>query len=181
MKFTLSSALILFLATAAFWLTLGQGEPIPVIAKGEQGRITESYLENAERWSYGANGERNHSVHLDSGERFSDDPITYLTGLRFEGPDKNGRYWTLTAGAGRLKSNVNELQLIQGVRVKESGGEGLLETPRLRVLIDQQRAVNRAPVSLTLRNSTTTARGLDIDLASGNAKLLSNVETVYVR
>lgn len=179
MKFTLSGTLLLLLVGAGFWLTLGQGESLPSVTSAPSGQITESYLIKAERWSYDPEGYRNHVVRLSEGTRYSDNPITYLTGLTFHGPDRSGRFWTVTAGSGMLKSQANELQLSQGVEIRDSAGEGRLTTPRLRILIDEEKALNRAPVELQLRDSLTTARGLELDLKSGVAKLLSDVETNY--
>ena len=49
----------------------------------------------------------------------------------------------------------------------------------MRVLLDEDRAVNNAFVELHLADSTTTAYGLDLDLNTGIAKLLKKVTTVY--
>ena len=54
-----------------------------------------------------------------------------------------------------------------------------MTTPRLRLLLAEERAVNNVRVRLTTKDSITTARGMDIDLKSGTARLLRNVETNY--
>lgn len=182
MKLTTLSSAVLVVALAILWLTVGQGESLPIptlTTTTPTQQITQSYLEQAERWSYDANGYRDQRVKLDSAVSYTDSPTTFLTGLTFEGPDKNGRYWRVEAGAGLLKQNGQELQLRDGVKIRESLGEGVLTTPRLRILPKQNKAINRAPVTLKLRDSVTNAHGLEVDLNSGVAKLLRDVETIY--
>ena len=178
MKFTLSGVLLI-VAALSLWLTLGHGEPIPVVIEADEASITKSYLEEAERWTYDVQGQRSQVLTIDSAQQRSGHPATFLSGLTFEGPDDSGRFWRVTAGAGQLKPNQNELHLTKGVEVRESEGNGVLTTPRLRVLMSQERLVNRAPVKLTLKDSVTTARGMDIDMRQSVVKLLSEVETVF--
>lgn len=178
MKRTLSGLLLLVTVTV-LWFTVGQGKPIPLVSISADRQVTQSYLEHAERWSYDTDGFRDQRVRLESGISYTDSPTTFLQGLTFEGPDHNGRYWHIAAGAGILKADGRELQLTQGVEIRESNGEGVLTTPSLRILPKENKAMNSAPVTLLLRNSVTTARGLEVDLNTGVARLLQDVETVY--
>ncbi|MCH1491074.1 MAG: LPS export ABC transporter periplasmic protein LptC [Luminiphilus sp.] len=179
MKLTFSS--LLLLATAAFfWVTIGQGDSVLPVSTDSSETWTESYLTNAERWSYDESGRRNQYLTIGSGITYHGDPATYLEELAFSGPDEKGRYWQMTANAGKLHPHSQELILMQGVQISERGGEANLDTPRLRLLLREERAVNQTRVRLTTPSSTTTARGIDIDLKSGRAELLNDVETVYV-
>lgn len=178
MKFTLSG-ILLVAAAISLWLVLGHGQPVPTVIVADDARLTRSYLEQAERWTYNESGQRSDVLKLGSGKQYTGDPRTYLTNLQLEGPDNNGRFWQVQAGAGLLKSKANELQLIQGVEVRESAGEGVLTTPRLRVLLDEDRVLNNAPVKLVFRDSVTTAKGMALDLKQSRVMLLSQVETIY--
>jgi len=85
----------------------------------------------------------------------------------------------MSAQEGRLRPGAQELILSKGVKVHDRGGDATLTTPRLRLLLAEERAVNDVRVRLTTKDSITTARGMDIDLKSGTARLLRDVETNY--
>lgn len=180
MKRTLPG-IFLAIATLLVWLTFGQGKTTPTTVPTDSLRITESYLDSAERWTYDTRGVRNQIVHVDSGVKYTDAPTTFLTGLVVEGPDHDGRYWHMTAGRGELNPQRDVLQLLDGVSLRESEGDGLLTTPDLRVFMASERATTASSVKLKLRSSTTTARGLELNLREGTAQLLNDVETLYVR
>ena len=174
------SLLVLAITAIAFWLTLERGNPLPAFNTAEtEPTLTQNYLTNATLWRYDEAGLRSSTLWVERAVQFTDRPARHMTGLRFEGQDKDGRAWVMTAGAGRLHPIPQELHLFNDVIIKEAYGQGVLETPRLRVKLKQQRADNMAPVTLTLNNSVTTATGLDVDLQSGMATLKRNVETVY--
>lgn len=142
---------------------------------------TESYLNNAQRWSYDDSGKRNQYLTIGSGKTYHGDPVTYLEDLTFVGPDNDGRRWEMTANAGKLHPHAQELTLMKGVKIRDRSSEATLLTPRLRLILDEERAVNETRVKLMTTTSTTTAKGIDIDLKSGKARLLSDVETRYVQ
>jgi len=177
-KLTFSS--LVLLATAAFfWITIGQGDSVLPLPEDSSGTWTESYLDGAERWSYDETGHRNQHLTLGTAKTYHGDPVTYLNDLVFSGPDDKGRYWEMSAQEGRLRPGAQELILSKGVKVHDRGGEATLTTPRLRLLLAEERAVNDVRVRLTTKDSITTARGMDIDLKSGTARLLRDVETNY--
>lgn len=141
--------------------------------------LRQSYLNNAHRWRYDQRGDRYESIKLSTASRLVDNPITNLGPLEYQGRDHQGQHWAVTAGGGQLHENQDELRLNQGVTIWESEGDALLETNHLRVRLREERATTGAPVTLTTSNSVTTARGLDVDLSSGKARLLHEVETTY--
>ena len=85
----------------------------------------------------------------------------------------------MTAQAGKLHPHSQELILSKGVKVEQVDAGATLTTPRLRLLLDEERAVTASRVQLVSDNSETTAKGMAIDLARGTAQLLSDVETRY--
>ena len=168
------------MATAAFfWITIGQGDSVLPVLEDDSETWTKSYLTNAQRWSYDDSGKRNHFLTIGSGKTYDGDPATYLEDLRFVGPDNSGRRWEMTATAGKLRPHAKELTLMKGVKIRDSSSEATLLTPRLRLILDEERAVNETRVKLMTTTSTTTAIGIEIDLKSGQARLLSDVETRY--
>ena len=173
------SGLLLLATLTLLWFGVGQGDTLPFNLTADDVQVRESYLEEGERWTYDENGMRNQRVRILSGVSYAGDPLTYLQGLEFEGPDDNGRYWHVNAGAGRLRQTNSALFLHQGVELRESAGEGVLTAPHLTIHPTQNRAKTNAPVTLKLQNSLTTAQGLELDLDSGVARLLSEVETIY--
>ena len=174
------SIVVLAITAIAFWVTLDRGNPLPVFSPSDsEPTLTQNYLTQGILWRYDEQGVRRSTLWVERAVQFTDRPARFMTGLRFEGEDKDGRAWVMTAGAGRLHPIPEELHLSKDVIIREAFGNGVLETPRLRVKLKQQRAENMAPVILTLKDSVTTATGLEVDLQSGTAKLKRNVETVY--
>lgn len=177
-KLTLSSVLLLGVC-AFFWLTLGQGESLVASPSTASGSHTETYLSGAERWQYDALGKRSVTLTIDSGYKTVDSPVTHLQGLFVTGRDKEERHWEMTAQAGKLHPHSQELILSKGVKVEQVEAGATLTTPRLRLLLDEERAVTASRVRLVSDNGETTAQGMVIDLAKGTAQLLSDVETRY--
>lgn len=160
-------------------LALGSGEPLREVLPATPDSLRQSYLDDALSWRFDDDGTRTQLLAISTGERLVGKPVTHLGALRFAGRDNDGRDWRIDAGAGILQEQVDELQLLEGVVIRESGGLGTLETPRLRLFLGEERAQTRAPVTLTTARSKTTAVGLDLDLKAGTARLLSRVNTIY--
>ena len=164
----------------ALWFTLGDGAPLTVFERSANPvTLTQSYLKQGVMWRYDDDGAREQTLTVGTGVQFTDSPQQHLTGLLFEGADNDGRRWTVVAGAGLLENNGDSLQLYNDVEIREARGLGILTTPTLSVDLNEQVAINNSPVTLKLRNSTTTATGLQVNMKTGQARLLSNVETVY--
>lgn len=164
----------------ALWFTLGDGAPLTVFERSANPvTLTQSYLKQGVMWRYDDDGVREQTLTVGTGVQFTDSPQQHLTGLLFEGADNDGRRWTVVAGAGLLENDGDSLQLYNDVEIREARGLGVLTTPTLSVDLNEQVAINNSPVTLKLRNSTTTATGLQVNMKTGQARLLSNVETVY--
>ena len=164
----------------ALWFTLGDGAPLTVFERpANPVTLTQSYLKQGVMWRYDDDGVREQTLTVGTGVQFTDSPQQHLTGLLFEGADNDGTRWTVVAGAGLLENDGDSLQLYNDVEIREARGLGILTTPTLSVDLNEQVAINNSPVTLKLRNSTTTATGLQVNMKTGQARLLSNVETVY--
>ena len=164
----------------ALWFTLGDGAPLTVFERpANPVTLTQSYLKQGVMWRYDDDGVREQTLTVGTGVQFTDSPQQHLTGLLFEGADNDGRRWTVVAGAGLLENDGDSLQLYNDVEIREARGLGVLTTPTLSVDLNEQVAINNSPVTLKLRNSTTTATGLQVNMKTGQARLLSKVETVY--
>lgn len=173
------STLIGIAAALALLLALGSGEPLREVRPFNHASLRQSYLEDAVSWRFDDSGQRTQRITVASGEQLVNRPSIRMGNLSFEGRDTNGRSWRIDAGAGILLERVDELQLLEGVVIRESEGLGTLETPRMRVFLNDERAESTAPVILTTADSTTRAVGLDVDLKAGTVHLLSRVETIY--
>ena len=178
MKLTFSS-LLLMAIEIFFWITLGRGDEVIPTAPVATNSIAESYLDDAERWSYDPSGMRIQYLTIGSGTTYINNPITYADDLVFLSSDDDGNRWQMTATYGELHPGIKELRLFKGVAIDLLGGEGNMTTPRIRLLLGENRAVTNAKVRLATANSTTTATGLNIDLTSSEARLLKEVETRY--
>ena len=177
MKLTLSSIVLLTITVALLWFTIVQNDSSPTATVDK--KIVRSRLESAEFWSYNAEGEPNTKLRAASATSYTDSSTSYLTDLSLEKLNNNGSYWDISAKAGILEPQIDELQLTQKVKIREKNNENILITPRLRILLKQKKAMNHAPVTLLSLESTTTAYGINMDLNNDTTQLLRDVETVY--
>ena len=178
MKLTFSSLLLMAIAVF-FWITLGRGDEVLPIPSATTSSIADSYLEGAERWSYDPSGTRIQYLTIGSGTTYINDPVTYAEDLIFLSADDNGNRWKMTAANGQYHPGIAELLLSEGVAINLLERDGNMTTSRIRLLLDENRAVTDAKVQLTTLNSITTGTGLEIDLTSSEATLLKEVETRY--
>ena len=178
MKLTLST-LLAIAVLAVLWLTLGQGEQLPTIPLRSEESITENYMSEVHIVEFSESGSMETDSHVDLAKKYTQDPKIYLGAIRTLSLEDSDERWLLNAGSGIYSPHARELWLRDGVELKQVGSQSLLQTPRMRVLIDQERAINVAVVSLKIDDSLTTARGIEINLNSGTARLLSNVKTLY--
>jgi LPS export ABC transporter protein LptC len=177
-KLTLST-LLAIAVLAVLWLTLGQGEQLPTIPLRSEESITENYMSEVHIVEFSESGSMETDSHVDLAKKYTQDPKIYLGAIRALSLEDSDERWLLNAGSGIYSPHARELWLRDGVELKQVGSQSLLQTPRMRVLIDQERAINDAVVSLKIDDSLTTARGIEINLNSGTARLLSNVKTLY--
>ena len=179
MKLTLST-LLAVVVLAVLWLTLGQGEQLPSIVAGEQENIVKYYALNVVQRNYDDTGSAVDNVSTEEIYQYTQDPKVYFSKIVAEHAEPDGSLWVLVAADGVYRPHAREFWLHNGVTIeKKNEGSQKLQTPRMRVLLDEDRAVNNAFVELHLADSTTTAYGLDLDLNTGIAKLLKKVTTVY--
>lgn len=179
MKLTLST-LIAIAVLAVLWWTVGQGEQLPSIARDNKESVIKVYVSGFSQWSFDSDGSPNDEVRIAQLHQHTQDPRIYFSDILATQSDTNRVPLQLTANKGEYRPNAREFWLHNGVKIEQKNdSKNLLETPQLRILRKENRAVNDAPVKLTLDQSTTTGRGLTVDLESRVAEILSNVETIY--
>ena len=179
MKLTLSS-LLTIAVLVALWLTAGQGEPIPSLAQEKNDNVLKVYAHNFSQWTFDDRGILTDTVHITESHQYTQDPRIYFSGIRAEHADGGEDPWYLLAKKGEYRPHVREFWLHDGVTIEQKNeSTNRLQTPRLRVLLKENRAVNDAPVELVVDKSVTTGRGLVMDLESRVAQILENVETIY--
>ena len=180
MKLTLST-LLTIAVLVALWLTVGQGEPIPSLTQEKNDNVLKGYVTDFSQWTFDDSGILTDTVHINESNQYTQDPRIYFSGIRAEHADGGKDPWHLRAEQGEYRPHAREFWLHDGVTIEQKNeGTNRLQTPRLRVLRKENRAVNDAPVELVVDKSITTGRGLVMDLESRVAQILENVETIYV-
>jgi len=178
-KLTLST-LLAIAVLSVLWLTLGQGEQLPSIVIGKQESIIKHYASNVIQRNYDNTGSAVDNFSSEEIHEYTQDPKVYFSNIVAERSEPGEDSWVLVAANGVYRPYARELWLHNGVTIEQKNeGSQKLQTPRMRVLLDEDRAVNNAFVELHLADSKTTAYGLDLDLNTKIAKLLKNVTTVY--
>ena len=98
-------------------------------------------------------------------------------------PDDNGHHWQLSAKTGRISAEGDELILREDVlgRSPEQGDmpDTRISTDTLTVLPDQNLARTDAAVRLSQPGLVQTGVGMELDTATRNFRLLSQVKTRY--
>ena len=98
-------------------------------------------------------------------------------------PDGQGHHWTLSADSGWVSPEADELRLTGNVEGRSPDQGSLpdtrINTDSLAVLPDQNLARTDAPVRLSQPRLTQTGTGMELDTATRNLRLLSQVTTRY--
>lgn len=164
------------------WILWG-GDPLGVTTQdepvAESEKVQQMYLEGSTSTRYDETGARTETVEIGSGVQYVGAQTTYLTNVNFDGRDREGRQWLITSDRGVIRPAVEQLILIGNVEIKDSLGTGVFTTRKLRIKTREEIAESANKVVLKSPESTTTARGMEIDLKTNNAKLLADVKTLY--
>ena len=97
-------------------------------------------------------------------------------------PDRERRYWKVSARDGWISPDGDELRLLGDVRVDSPPGERKvgMNTEQLNVYPNRDLATSSTLVTITQPGSILRGRGLETDLASKRYILKSQVHTRYV-
>jgi len=126
------------------------------------------------------------AYHLDAAHmnHYPDDDTMTMQKLKLDYRDDQNQTWIATANSGVAYENIEVMQLNGDVRIQRQvprPDEAItITTDALRIDFPKKRASTEAEVKITDKNSSITAKGMDVDLAAGHLSLLSQARGRYV-
>ncbi|RYF66236.1 MAG: LPS export ABC transporter periplasmic protein LptC [Comamonadaceae bacterium] len=106
-----------------------------------------------------------------------------LTTPVFLVPDRQNRYWQVTARRGLVPADGSQLQLhgkVLATSPADAPPATRIETEQLNLFPDENRATSAATVSITRPGLTMNGHGMQADFDRQQISLLSQVRTRYV-
>lgn len=177
-----TAAILLLLAAALVsgWALWHQsGADLPVVAGN--GR-PDYVLHDFELVALDDEGHESFTLRAPSMLRTPDERSMRMATPVFLLPDRDERYWRVTAREGWISPDGDELRLLGDVTVASPPGERKvgMNTEQLNVYPDRDLATSATLVTITQPGSILRGRGLETDLASKRYVLKSQVRTRYV-
>jgi len=184
-KFYYLLVLIVVLAIALIsrWLLTTVETPTGRVAP-EARHDPDYFLENFKITVYQPNGAP--AYHLDATHmnHYPDDDTMTMQNLKLDYRDDENQTWITTANNGVAYQNIEVMQLDGDVRIHRQTPKPdqaiTITTTSLRIDFPNKHASTEAEVKIFDKNSTITAKGMDVDMAAGHLTLLSQARGHYV-
>lgn len=184
-KFYYLLVLIIVLAIALIsrWLLTTVEAPTGRVAP-EARHDPDYYLENFKITVYQPNGTPAYHLNAQHMNHYPDDDTISLKQLQIDYRDENNQTWVTTANEGTAYENIEVMHLTGDVRIQRQTQQPdqavTVTTDALRIDFPKQHASTDALVKIVGKNSSITAKGMDVDLAAGQLTLLSEARGHYV-
>ncbi len=173
---------LLLAALASAW-SLWRNRVVPEGEGAETGR-SEYMLRDFELISLDKSGKEAFTLRAPLLQETPGASTMDLTTPLFLLPDKDGKYWEVRSKTGWVSENREEVRLRGDVDLRSPEGSERnvnMKTEQLNVFPETNRATSDALVTITQPGSILRGRGLEADLADKRYKLLSQVQSQYVR
>jgi len=174
---------VLTIALVSRWLLTTVETPSSRVSPEER-HDPDYFMENFKITVYSPNGAP--AYHLDAAHmnHFPDDDTMTMQQLKLDYRDEKNQSWISTADSGVAYQNIDVLQLDGNVRLEGQGTKTeqaiTITTDSLRIDFSRKRASTEAMVKIFNKNSSITAKGMDVDMANGNLSLMSDARGHYV-
>ena len=174
---------VLAIALISRWLLTTVETPSGRVAP-EARHDPDYYLENFRITVYQPDGSPAYHLNAEYMNHYPDDDTLTMKMLKLDYRDEQDQTWITTANAGTAYENIEVMQLNGDVRIHRLTSQAdqaiTVSTDALRINFPKKRATTEADVKIVGKNSTITAKGMDVDLAAGHLTLLSDARGHYV-
>lgn len=184
-KFYYLLVLIIVLAIALIsrWLLTTVEAPTGRVAP-EARHDPDYYLANFKITVYQPDGTPAYHLNGAHMNHYPDDDTMTLQMLRIDYLDDENQTWITTANEGTAYQNIEVMHLTGDVQIHRQTQLPeqtiTVSTDALRIDFPNKRASTDAEVKIVGKNSSITAKGMDVDLAAGQLTLLSEARGHYV-
>lgn len=181
--FLLVLLIVLAIALVSRWLLTAVETPNKRIS-AEARHDPDYYMVNFKITVYQPNGKP--AYHLDAAHmnHYPDDDTMTMQQLNLDYRDENNQNWSTSANKGIAYQNIEVLRLDGNVIITGQGTQSnqpiTIATQSLRIDLPHKYASTDAPVKISSKNSTITAKGMEMDMAAGHLSFLSEVRGHYV-
>ena len=155
-----------------------ESTPVQQVDLEEEQLIT-SYLLEGTRRNFSQDGAAADILEIGKATVWQNSKETTLRDIRYRTKAENGAGWDIDAAAGVFFEDLNELELKNGVTVKQLTRDATMHTESMRLYMDQKRAKGEREVVMTGRGSRTTGSAFELDLQRSMATLRGDVKTEY--
>lgn len=173
---------VLAIALISHWLLTTVETPTGRVAP-EARHDPDYFLENFKITVYQPDGAPAYHLDAEHMNHYPDDDTITLQKLRVDYRDDKNQTWIVTANTGIGYQNIEVMQLNGAVWIRQQTqkpDEGIsINTDALRIDFPNKRASTEAEVKITDKNSSITAKGMDVDMANGHLSLLSEARGHY--
>lgn len=175
----LMTALLGLTATILYLTQYGESGQISITPTTiEPLRNADSFLLKPSGTKYSPDGSVAYEWRADTAERMRSGEVILIDPF-YIGLMRTDREWTAQAQRGRLAADGQSLLLNNDVVVKELVHDARVDTEQLLIDMERNTVTTERPVKLATPNGTTTAVGLNADLARPYVELLSEVKGYY--
>ncbi|MBI1422712.1 MAG: LPS export ABC transporter periplasmic protein LptC [Gammaproteobacteria bacterium] len=184
-KFYYLLVLIVVLAIALIsrWLLTTVETPTGRVAP-EARHDPDYYLENFKITVYQPNGAPAYHLNAEHMNHYPDDDTMTMRKLQLDYSDEKNQTWVTTADAGTAYENIEVMQLNGNVRIvrqtPQPDQEITITTDALRFDVPNKFASTEARVKIVGKNSSIVAKGMEVDMVSGQLTLMSEARGHYV-
>lgn len=174
---------VLAIALVSHWLLTTVETPSSRVAPEER-HDPDYYMVNFKITVYQPNGKPAYHLIAAHMNHYPDDDTMTMQTLKLDYLDEKNQNWVATADKGVAYQNIEVLQLDGKVHIEvqstEPGQSISIATDSLRIDFPKKRASTDANVKIFDKNSTITAKGMDLDMTAGHLSLLSDARGHYV-
>lgn len=181
--FLLVLIVVLAIALVSRWLLTTVEAPSSRVSP-EARHDPDYYMVNFKITAYQPSGKP--AYHLDAAHmnHYPDDDTITMQELKLDYRDDENQNWITTANNGIAYQNIEVLQLKGNVILKGQSSQMnqpiKIATESLRIDFPHKHASTEAYVKIYNKYSTITAKGMDLDMATGHLSLLSEARGHYV-
>lgn len=175
--------LVAVVAGLSVWLFQGQPDKGPVVTPQTQG-VPDSFMENFTTQILDEQGRPQYQLQAVRMAHYAEGDRSEFTQPRFTAFRTDGRRWVMVAESGRAENGDEKIFLNGDVTIRQwnddtAPAELEIRTRDVRVLPADEYAETDQAVTITRREGTLAALGMQVYFRKGSLQLLSQVRGVY--
>ncbi|MFK8047747.1 MAG: LPS export ABC transporter periplasmic protein LptC [Halioglobus sp.] len=170
---------ISFMLVASYYFS-GNTVVSPIASGGLQ-TVPKTYLVNPRTSSFDETGALTEVLEAKTATFYPSKTESLLNAPKLYSHNLEGDTWSATSDIGRYELSGKTLTLSNNVILTNDTNQVQLKSQRMMIDFERNRATSPVPVTISHRDSSTTADAMVADLDAQTVSLDRNVESVYVQ